>query len=219
MTRVQVFALLFGLLVTSASALPGQATTPQAAGVTNLLLRSDEARKLVFINNVQILDFSPFTSQAGKKHLRFKMSVGGVSYNAVMFEGDWRPQDQAILKKGKAHLLGVWGAFDGKPSFTALRAVSQPITHNPKAAKAPATLVIRNAQILTATVSQFESASKKQHITFSFVTQGKTYQGIVYEGDRSEDTAKLLRSGKVNLYGKWSEYNNKPSFVIERVEK
>lgn len=71
MYRTGSILLLGFSLCSFASSLPSQAMTPEAAGVSQLLLRSDERVKLVFINNVKISKLSAFTSQRGRKHLRF----------------------------------------------------------------------------------------------------------------------------------------------------
>lgn len=221
MRKFHLLALAFCLTLsfTNALSLPGQATTPQAAGVPNLLMRSDEADKLVFINGVKVGEVEPFTSQAGKKHLRFKMTVAGTTYPAVMFEGDWKPADQTNLAKGNVHLLGVWGTFGDKPSFTAMRVFTQPIKPDPKAPKGPQNVMIRDAQILVSTITEFTSSAKKVHLTYSFTVNGKTYQAIIYSQNRTPEFSKFLRSGKATLYGTWAEYNGKPSFVTERVSK
>ncbi|MFD2609838.1 hypothetical protein ACFSR9_10380 [Deinococcus taklimakanensis] len=109
MIRKLAVAVLLTLPPALALSLPGKSTTPQAAGVPTLLMRSDEAEKLVYINNVKVSDVEAFTSRAGKKHLRFKATIEGKTYAAIMFEGDWKPADQAALQMGTVHLLGVWG--------------------------------------------------------------------------------------------------------------
>lgn len=220
--KKSVLSLLVAVLMLSeggAAALPGQSTTPAAAGVPNLTLRTDEWDRLVYINNVKVSGVEGFTSQAGRKHLRFQMNVAGTSYAGVMFDGDWKPADEVNLKKGAVHLLGVWGEFNNKPSFTAMRVFTSPIKSDPKAPKGPQQVMMRGAQILPNTVAQFTSASKNVHLTYAFVVNSKTYQGVVYAGDWTPETAKLLKGGKANLYGFWAEYNGKPSFVTEKVDK
>lgn len=215
-------ALVLGFLcspATLALSLPGQSTTPQAIGAKNLLLRTDERDKFVFVNNVKASAVEPFTSSKGRKHLRFQMTVAGSTYPAVMFEGDWKPADQVNLQKGNVHLAGVWGKFDDKPSFTAMRVFTSLIKPDANAPKVTPTLMIRNVQVHIPSVTQFTSTSKKVHLTFSFVTEGKNYQGVVYDGNWTSETAKMLKSGRANLYGTWAEYNGKPSFVTEKVEK
>lgn len=206
-------------LITPASALPGQSTTPEAAGVPSLLMRADERSKLVYINNAQISNVEVFTSKSGNQHLRFNLKADNTTYSGIFFDGDWKKSDQALLSKGKASLLGIWGSFDGKPSFTAMYVAGSPIKPDPKVSNTPKLLFIRDAKVNPATVDQFKSSNNKLHITFTFQANGKSYQGIVFEGIKDESTAKLLRSGRVTLYGTWSEYKNKPSFVVERVEK
>lgn len=214
-----VLAALLILSQVQALSLPGQSTTPAAAGVPNLTLRTDEWDRLVYINSVKVSNVEGFTSQSGRKHLRFQMNVAGASYAGVMFDGDWKASDEVNLKKGVVHLLGVWGEFNNKPSFTAMRVFTTPIKPNPNAAKGPQQVMMRGAQILPNTVAQFTSAAKKVHLTFAFVVNSKTYQGVVYDGDWTPDTAKILKGGKATLYGFWAEYNGKPSFVADRVEK
>ncbi|MFC3860254.1 hypothetical protein ACFOPQ_05685 [Deinococcus antarcticus] len=217
--RLVALSVLGSFSLASAQTLPGQNTTPAAVGVPNLLLRTDERDKLVFINNVKVTRVEAFTSQAGRKHLRFQMNVGGTSYAGVMFDGDWKSSDQVNLQKGNAHLLGFWGKFNDKPSFSAMRVFTSPIKPNANAPKTEKTLMIRDAQILVPTVAQFTSSSKKVHLTYSFVVNSKTYQAVVYDGDWTPETARQLKTGRATLYGNWAEYNGKPSFVTEKVGK
>lgn len=220
MIRLLPVFLIATLLASPASALtlPGQSTTPQAAGAQNLLLRTDERRRLVYINNVKVSNVEAFTSNSGKKHLRFRLTANGATYGGIIFAGDWTPADQTLLQRRTAHLLGVWGEFDGQPSFTAMRVFGSPIVPNAKAPREQ-TVQIRDVQVLTPTVAPYRSAAGKQHLTFSFVVNSKTYQAVAYDGDWTADTARLLRAGRATLYGSWAEYRGKPSFVVNRVAR
>lgn len=211
---------VFSLSLCSVSvALPGKITTPEAAGVPRLLLRSDEAKKLVFINNVKVKNVTPFTSQSGRKHLRFNISIDNTTYAAIMFDGDWKTVDQKILKSGKAHVLGIWTTFKNKPSLTVRKVMKQPIKPNPNAPKKPKMLMLRSVKVLTDSVAEYKSKAQKKHVTFQFIVNQTTYQAIMYERDRTPQKVKILRSGRATLYGSWSRYKGKPSFVTERVEK
>lgn len=202
---------------TFAGALPGRPTTPQALGLT-LALSGDEARKLVLIEGAHASQVSTFHSNAGRTHLKFKIEVEGQTYEAIMYEGEWTPADQERLSAGTVHLVGVWGTFANRPSLTVRRVLTRAPQVTATAAKKPL-LKIVDAQINLASLQKFTSRAQKVHLTYTFNVNGKTYQGVLYAGSWSTPTLDLLRSGRATLYGTWSTYANKPSFVTEKVER
>ena len=207
--------LLSGAVV----ALPGQSVSPQALGL-NLALRSGEASKLVYINNARISEVSAFTSAAGRSHLKFTLSADGETHQAIIFAGEWKPEDQAILTKGIASLVGVWSTFANQPSLTVKKVSAAPYAPSATAAAKGNTVVrIDGAQVNVPSVQQFTSAAQKVHVTYTFSAGGKTYQGVVYAGTLTPALLDRLKAGKVTLYGSWSTFDGKPSFVTTRVEK
>lgn len=97
------------------------------------------------------------------------------------------------------------------------------LTQAPQAAPATAArkplLKIAAARINVASLKKFTSAAQKVHVTYTFTVNSKTYQGVLYAGSWSTPTLDLLRSGRATLYGRWSTYADKPSFVTEKVER
>lgn len=206
------------LLLGFAAALPGQPTSPQALGLT-LSLRAGEAAKLVLINGVRVSGVQTYTSAAGRTHLKFSVGTPEGTFDAIMYAGDWTPADRRVLEAGTASVVGVWGTFANRPSLSVKKASASPLA--PQAGGAATAKVVRIDQVTVnpASVRKFTSAAQKVHVTYTFSVNGKTYQGVVYAGTWSTGTLDLLRSGAVTLYGTWSSFDGKPSFVTSRVER
>lgn len=205
-------------LLVSPQALPGKATTPQALGIT-LTLRGDEARKLVLIKEASASQVSLFRSNGGRTHLKFRIEAEGQTYEAIMYQGEWNAADRERLAAGPVDLVGVWGTFANQPSLTVKRVLTQSPQAAPATAAKKPLLKIEAAQINVGSLQKFRSAAQKVHVTYTFTVNGKTYQGVLYAGSWSTPTLDLLRSGRATLYGWWSTYADKPSFVTEKVER
>lgn len=113
-----LFAAAALLSSPQAQALPGQATTPQALGIT-LALRGDEARNLVLLKEVRASQISLFRSSGGRTYLKFKIEAEGQAYEAIMYQGEWNAADREQLAAGPVDLVGVWGTFANQPSLAA----------------------------------------------------------------------------------------------------
>ncbi|WP_019009575.1 hypothetical protein [Deinococcus aquatilis] len=203
---------------TSASALPGQTTTPQALGIT-LSLRGDDARNLVVIEGARASGQTLFRSNAGRTHLKFKVAVEGQTYEAIMFDGDWKTADQSQLSAGPVRLVGVWDTFNNQPSLTVKRVLATKTAAPVVTSVSKPLLKIAGAQINLASLQKYTSTAQKVHLSYTFNANGKTYQGVLYAGSWSTPVLAVLRSGRATLYGRWSTFDGKPNFVTERVER
>lgn len=212
--------LIAGLLMFSAAAaLPGVSTSPQALGL-NLALKSGEVSKLVYINGAQIRNVQPFVSAAGRTHLKFSFTAEGEVHQAIIFAGEWKPADQAQLARGTASLVGVWDSFANQPSLTVKKVSATAFSPQGQAAPARAQVVrIDRAQVNVPSIRKFTSSAQKVHVTYTFTVAGKVYQGVVYAGTWTSATLEALRSGRATLYGTWSTYAGKPSFITTRVDR
>lgn len=210
--------LLAALLGGSSMALPGQATTPQALGVS-VNVRANDVGRLVLIQRAVPSQVEVFQSRAGQQHLRFKASIDGQTYAAIMYSGDWTPADQARLGAGQVQLVGLWDTYANAPSLTVkkvLGGATRPVPPAGASGTAPL-LKIAGAQIHVANIQKYSSAAQKMHVTYTFAVNGKSYQGVMYAGTWSTPSLSLLRSGGATLYGRWGTYQGKPNFVTERV--
>lgn len=79
-------------------------------------------------------------------------------------------------------------------------------------------LIIRDVSISVNSIEKYISNAGKVHIRYTFFSQGRPYQAIVYAGKWNSTTLARLRSGRASLIGTWSSYKGAPSFVTERVE-
>ncbi|WP_158590254.1 hypothetical protein [Deinococcus sp. RM] len=213
----QVFCTAL-LLLGAASALPGQPTSPQALGVT-LALRTGEAAKLVLLNSVRVSGVHTFTSASGRTHLKFTLGTSEGPFDAIMFAGDWTAADRRALESGSASVAGVWGTFANRPSLTVKKVSATPMGTQPVPAAAAQVVRIDRAAVNPTSIGKFTSAAQKVHVTYTFTVNGKTYQGVVYAGTWTSATLDALRAGTVTLYGTWSSFEGKPSFVTRRVDR
>lgn len=202
--------------------LPGVPTTPAQLGTTLNLGRS-EAGRLVLIRGAQISGLEQFQSKAGLTHLRFRISAGGASYSAIAYQNDWTPAMRRALESGRVDVAGVWDTFQGAPSFTLKHAV---LTGAQAAAPANTTsstgasrdlLRIRSAAITPGSVQKFTARSQARHVSYSFMVDGKSYQGVMYAGTWNSAALEQLRSGRATLYGRWGTFEGRPNFITTQV--
>ena len=186
-------------------------------------LSSDEARRLVLIRGAQISGLEQFQSKAGLTHLRFRVLAGGASYSAIAYQNDWTPATRRALESGHVDAVGVWNTFQGAPSFTLKSAVLAKAqaavpTNTVSSTNAPRDLLrIRGAVITPGSVQKFTAKSQAQHVSYTFVAEGKTYQGVLYAGTWNSAALDQLRSGRATLYGRWGTFEGRPNFVTTRV--
>ena len=138
---------------------------------------------------------------------------------AIMFAGDWTPTDRRALESGSASVAGVWGTFANRPSLTVKKVSDTPMGTQSAPAAAAQVVRIDRAAVNPASIGKFTSATQKVHVTYTFTVNGKTYQGVVYAGTWTSATLDALRAGMVTLYGTWSSFEGKPSFVTRRVDR
>ncbi|MBA3891778.1 MAG: hypothetical protein H0X64_14750 [Gemmatimonadaceae bacterium] len=186
------------------------------------LLEGQEGR-LVWIENVIVTPPTIATSQAGRRHLRFRLAVDGGSYDSIMYAFDWSDVDRDRLATGRVHLLGFWDTFQGASSFVTkwVEEVDGPYgttAHAPAPAH-PGSPLVMIADARTSGVEKFVSSSLRMHARFSFSVPGdaSTYAGIVYEGVWTSDLLDRLRSGRADLIGRWDTSEAEPYLVLERV--
>ncbi|MDL2345710.1 hypothetical protein QOL99_16375 [Deinococcus sp. MIMF12] len=197
--------------------LPGVSTTPAQLGTT-LKLRSGEASRLVLIRGAQISSLEQFQSKAGLTHLRFRLSSGGRSYSAIAYQNDWTPAMRQSLESGRVDAAGVWDTFQGAPSFTLKHAVAAGTQGAASPNSTSAELLrIRGAVITPGSVQKFTARSQARHVTYTFVAEGKTYQGVMYAGTWNSAALDQLRGGRATLYGRWGTFENRPNFITTRV--
>jgi hypothetical protein len=229
------FVLPYLLLLGFCFALPGgqpPAEVLSRAIATGRVSQNEQAR-LRWIPSAHAEQVEVFTSSTGRTHVRFLLVNGErEAYRAIMYQGDWTPEDKALLEGGAVGLLGYWESYRGEPSFVAVwltpaeavtgatAQASPPASAAPRPSTTPAKPQPTLLQIRQASVSKVEkfiSQSKKIHIRFEFVVNGKRYRGIMFEGDWNTDYLNRLRSGKATLIGYWDTYEGSPSFVTKRV--
>ncbi|HEX2864340.1 MAG TPA: hypothetical protein VHN99_07205 [Deinococcales bacterium] len=93
---------------------------PQGAVPSSFAANAEKApdgTPLKKIAGASITNVETFTSQAGKKHLRFRLTVSGKSYAAIIYEGNWDAAMLARLKTGRATLIGYWDKYGNDDSF------------------------------------------------------------------------------------------------------
>ena len=208
--------LIAALLGGASMALPGQATTAQALG-GGVNVRANDVGRLVLIERAVPSQVEVFQSRAGHQHLRFKASIDGQTYAAIMYSGDWTPADQARLGAGQVQLVGLWDTYANAPSLTVKKVLGGAPAPPAGAPGTAPLLKIAGAQVHVTNIQKYSSAAQKMHVTYTFAVSGKSYQGVMYAGTWSSTSLSLLRSGRATLYGRWGTYQGKPNFVTERV--
>jgi hypothetical protein len=201
-------------------ALPGVQVSPEMVLAVEDRLREGQDQRLVLVQNAAIDGVNAYRSQAGKTHYRFLLSSEGSSYSAIMFEGDWTEEEVAILRSGRADLIGFWETFQGAPSFTTKLVFAS-------AGEAPSEQPDRTREYVRVEaesiggVEPFVSKAQKMHVRFTFSVSGYPgpFEGVVYEGDWDNDLLSTLRSGRATMIGYWDEYQDEPYFVLTRVER
>lgn len=67
-------------------------------------------------------------------------------------------------------------------------------------------------------VEPFTSRAGRKHVRLAFADPDATVQGIMYQGDWTDDHVRLLKSGALVLVtAEISEYQNRPSLVVKKI--
>lgn len=212
---------------TSGLAQPGNTPPPglmikiEASG----RLLDGQVAELVYLTDATITDLQNFESSNGRTHLSFTVTIGGESYSAIMYGGDWGETDEVRLTSGVVDLVGLWDEYNGASSFVAKWVEGEGdvqtnalVASEVAGLNAPDLVLVEGATITD--VNKFVSASLKMHVRFLLKApdDNRTFAGIAYEGDWNSDTLAVLRSGSANLVGYWDEYQGEPSFVLRGLE-
>lgn len=221
-----LFSFTFAFSQSGVTPPPGLLIKVHEAG---RLLDGQEAR-LVWLEDVEVSAVERFTSNSSREHLRFSLHVDGQRFGAIFYAFDWTDEDLRRLQTGRVSLIGLWETFQGEPSFVAkwaeasdgayLSSGNHSSTQGSANAHSSSRELVRIANAQTYGVEKFVSKSLRMHVRFGFTLDGdpRSFDGVIYEGVWSSSLLDSLRQGTATLVGYWDEFQDSPSFVLERVE-